>query len=217
MRVTAASFLVSAGLPEQFPGGGRPEIAFAGRSNVGKSSLINRLIGRRRLAHTSSTPGRTRTINFYEINQRFLFVDLPGYGYAKVTRTLKEAWWALVEGYLAGRPQLCGVIHILDARHPPTPLDQDLFAFLDAAAVPSLVVLTKADKLPRGQWGATRSAAARVLGLPAPDLAILFSAETGDGVPEVWRAVEERLAAPPRLAAGLGGGLRRPGRGRVSR
>lgn len=217
MRVTDAEFLASAGLPEQFPGGGRPEIAFAGRSNVGKSSLINRLLSRRNLARTSNTPGRTQTINFYEINHRFLFVDLPGYGYAKVSRTVKEAWWALVEGYLAGRPQLCGVIHILDARHPPTPQDQELRAFLDAAAVPSLVVLTKADKLPRGQWGAARSGVTEALGLPVPDLAILFSAETGEGVPEVWRAVEERLAAPPRPASGLGGGLGRRGGGRLSR
>src|SRR5574341_289845 len=141
MRVETAGFLVSAGRPEQFPGGGRPEIAFAGRSNVGKSSLINRLLGRRNLARTSGTPGRTRTINFYEVNDRFLFVDLPGYGYAKVSRTLKEAWWELVEGYLAGRPQLRGVIHILDARHPPTGLDRELRSFLDAMAVPSLAVL----------------------------------------------------------------------------
>src|SRR5574341_2518312 len=149
MRVETAGFLVSAGRPEQFPGGGRPEIAFAGRSNVGKSSLINRLLGRRNLARTSGTPGRTRTINFYEVNERFLFVDLPGYGYAKVSRALKDAWWGLVEGYLSRRVQLRGVIHIVDARHAPTAQDRELQAFLGAAGVPSLVVLTKADKVPR--------------------------------------------------------------------
>src|SRR5574342_633788 len=130
MRVETAAFLVSAGLPQQFPGGGRPEIAFAGRSNVGKSSLINRLLSRRNLARTSNTPGRTRTVTFYEINHRFLFVDLPGYGYAKVSRTVKEAWWALVEGYVTERPQLRGVVHIVDGRHPPTAEDRELRVFL---------------------------------------------------------------------------------------
>jgi len=217
MRVLTAEFLVSAGLPQQFPGGGRPEIAFAGRSNVGKSSLINRLLGRRNLARTSATPGRTRTINFYEVNEHFLFVDLPGYGYAKVSRTVKEAWWELVESYLAGRPQLRGVIHILDARHPPTRQDQDLRVFLDTAALPSLVVLTKADKVPRGQRAVTQAAMAQALGLPAVDLTIFFSAETGEGAAEVWRAVEERLAAPARSMGDATGHPGGPGTGRVRR
>jgi GTP-binding protein len=195
MRVATVSLLASAGRPEQFPGGDRPEIAFAGRSNVGKSSLINRLLARRGLARTSGTPGRTRTINFYAINERFLFVDLPGYGYAKVSRTVKEAWWALVEGYVTQRPQLRGVVHIVDARHPPSPEDRELRVFLQAIGLASPVVLTKVDKVPRGQRTALRAAAAAALGLPSPEAAIFFSAETGEGTPEVWRVVEQTLAA----------------------
>lgn len=198
MRVQTAAFLLSAGQTDQFPRAPWPEIAFAGRSNVGKSSMINRLLSRRNLAHTSSTPGRTRTINFYQVNDQFLFVDLPGYGYAKVSRALKDAWWDLVESYLTQRNQLRGVIHILDARHAPTPQDRDLQAFLRAAAAPSLVVLTKADKVSRGQRAAVQMIAASSLDLPSPAIALFFSAETGEGASEVWRAIEERLRAPAR-------------------
>lgn len=200
MQVDRAAFLLSAGRAEQFPRGQRPEIAFAGRSNVGKSSMINRLLGRRNLARVSSTPGRTRTINFYLINDRFLFVDLPGYGYAKVSRALKEAWWELVEGYLTERAQLRGVIHIADARHAPTPQDAALEDFLRAAAVPSRLVLTKADQVPRGQRAALQAVAAARLHLPSPDTTLFFSAKTGEGVPELWRAIEEWLQMPARRA-----------------
>jgi GTP-binding protein len=198
MRVHAAAFLLSAGRADQFPRGPWPQIAFAGRSNVGKSSMINRLLGRRGLARTSNTPGRTRTINFYQVNDAFLFVDLPGYGYAKVSRALQETWWDLVETYLTREARLRGVIHIVDARHPPTLQDRDLQKFLDAAGVPSLVVLTKADKVPPGQCAAARAAAAGALRLPDPESALFFSAETGKGVPDLWRAIEERLRAPAR-------------------
>ena len=214
MRIQTAAFLLSAGRADQFPGAHWPEIAFAGRSNVGKSSMINRLLSRRNLAYTSSTPGRTRTINFYQVNDQFLFVDLPGYGYAKVSRALKDAWWDLVESYLAQRIQLRGVIHILDARHAPTPQDRELQAFLHAAAAPSLVVLTKADKVPRGQRAAVREVAASSLDLPSPDMALFFSAETGEGTSEVWRAIEERLRTPARtlgrIAERPAGGPRGP-------
>jgi len=168
--------------------------------------MINRLLSRRNLAHTSSTPGRTRTINFYTVNEQCLFVDLPGYGYAKVSRALKDAWWDLVEGYLTEQPQLRGVIHIVDARHLPTPLDRELQTFLRAVGLASLVVLTKADKVPRGERPAVRAAAARALDLPTPDAALFFSAETGEGVPELWRAIEERLRAPARPAGAAGQG-----------
>lgn len=198
MRIHAAEFLLSAGRPDQLPRTVWPEIAFAGRSNVGKSSVINRLLCRRTLAHTSSTPGRTRTINFYQVNNQFLLVDLPGYGYARVSHAQKEAWLGLVESYLTRRAQLRGVIHIVDARHPPTRQDQELQAFLGAAAVPSLVVLTKADKVARGQRPAVRAMAAKALDLPSLESALFFSAETGEGISDLWRAVEERLRAPAR-------------------
>ena len=197
MRVASAAIVESAGRLDQFPRGERPEVAFAGRSNVGKSSLINRLLGRRGLARTSSTPGRTRTINFYLVNEAVLFADLPGYGYAKVSRSLQEDWWALVEGYLTHRVPLRGVIHLVDARHPPTDRDQGLQDFLVAVGAPSVVVLTKADKVPRGQRRAVQAAAVRLLGLARAEMGLFFSAETGEGAPELWRAVDALLATPP--------------------
>jgi len=202
MRVHTTEFLVSAGRPDQFPRGPWPEVAFAGRSNVGKSSMINRLLGRRQLAHVSATPGRTRTINFYRVNDAFLFVDLPGYGYAKVARAVQDSWWNLVETYLTDRPQLRGVIHILDARHSPTPLDQELETFLAAVGVPSLVVLTKADKVARGERRGVQRAAADSLNLRSPDAVLSFSADSGEGMPALWRAIGERLRAPARVAGG---------------
>jgi len=200
MRIHTAEFLESAGRADQFPRGGRPEVAFAGRSNVGKSSLINRLLGRRALARTSSTPGRTRTINFYAVNDAFLFVDLPGYGYAKVSRTVQENWWALVEVYVADRVPLRGVVHLTDARHPPTEQDRELQEFLAAMNVPCVHVLTKGDKVPRGQRAAALGAARETLGPVSPE-AIFFSAETGEGVAELWRALEAVLASAPRRPA----------------
>jgi GTP-binding protein len=200
MRIHSAEFLQSAGRPDQFPDGGRPEVAFAGRSNVGKSSLINRLLGRRGLARTSSTPGRTRTINFYTVNDAFLFADLPGYGYAKVSRALQEEWWVLVEKYLADRRPLRGVVHLTDARHPPTEQDRELQEFLAAVQVPCIHVLTKGDKVPRGRRVAAQRAACEVLGTAAPN-AIVFSAETGEGAGDLWRVIEAVLAAPPRRPA----------------
>jgi GTP-binding protein len=174
--------------------------------------MINRLLGRRQLAHVSVTPGRTRTINFYRINHAFLFVDLPGYGYAKVSRPVQAAWWNLVETYLTGRPHLRGVIHIVDARHPPTPLDRELEAFLAAVGVPSLVVLTKADKVGRGEQRALQCMAAETLSLPSADVLLFFSAETGEGVPALWRAIEDRVRAPGRLTGrATGGSFRRRG------
>jgi GTP-binding protein len=210
MRVESAEFLVSAGRPEQFPRGPWPEVAFAGRSNVGKSSMINRLLGRRQLARVSGTPGRTRTINFYRVNGAFHFVDLPGYGYAHVSRAVKDAWWSLVESYLAERSQLRGVVHILDARHPPTALDRDLEAFLAALGVPSLVVLTKADKVARGERRAAQRSVAESLGLPSGEATLCFSAETAEGLPELWRAIQERLRAPARVPEGRLPGPARP-------
>jgi len=197
MRIQTAELLQSAGRTDQFPRGGRPEVAFAGRSNVGKSSLINRLLGRRSLARTSSTPGRTRTLNFYTINDTFLFVDLPGYGYAKVSRAIQEEWWTVVEGYLAERAPLRGVVHLADARHPLTELDLGLQEFLASVGVPRLQVLTKADKVPRGQRAAVLAAAREALRVGGQEPPVFFSAVTGEGVPALWRAVEAMLGAPP--------------------
>jgi GTP-binding protein len=147
LRVTTADFVISAARTAQFPKGPTPEIAFAGRSNVGKSSLLNSLVGRKALAKTSSTPGKTQQINFFRINDRFHFVDLPGYGYAKVSKTEREAWVRLIESYLRDRDQLRLVVSLSDIRHEPTALDRDMFAWLDSVGRPFLIVLTKYDKV----------------------------------------------------------------------
>jgi GTP-binding protein len=215
MRIQTAEFITSAGRVDQFPGGCRPEVAFAGRSNVGKSSLLNRLVGRRALARISSTPGRTRTINFFAVNDSFLCVDLPGYGYARVSRIVQEAWWRLVEAYLTGRVPLRGVVHLTDARHPPTDHDRELQAFLAAHGVPCLHALTKADKVPRGRRRESLGAAEEVLGRVASQ-AIFVSAATGEGVPELWRAIEVMLTAPPRPLAASQPAGQRGARGRES-
>lgn len=201
MRITSAEFVVSAATADQFPRDGLPEVAFAGRSNVGKSSLINRLLGRRDLARTSSTPGRTRLINFYKVNGALYFVDLPGYGYARVPRAMREAWGKLVEGYLASRKELAGVVCIVDARHPPMPADREVVEFLEGIGRPALIVLTKADKVPPGQRRAMRERAALAMGLADPPTPIAFSAVTGEGVRELWAALAEGLRAAPRRKA----------------
>lgn len=208
MRITSAEFLLSAGRLDQFPRGPQAEIAFAGRSNVGKSSLINRLLSRKALARTSATPGQTRTINFYAVNDRFLLVDLPGYGYARVGRGVRTAWWALVERYLAERAALRGVVQLVDARHPPTPQDRDLQVFLRAVGLPSVVVLTKADKVSRNQRVAVRREAARVLEVADPELLLFVSAVDGEGVGELWRSLAEGLETPPREGLAASGDAR---------
>ena len=190
-------FIWGTGTIDSLPQQTLPEVAFVGRSNAGKSSLINALTGRKTLARVSRTPGRTREINFFKLGGRLMLVDLPGYGYAKVSRSQQEDWWVLVEGYLTHRVPLRGVIHLVDARHPPTDRDQGLQDFLVAVGAPSVVVLTKADKVPRGQRRAVPAAAVRLLGLARPEMGLFFSAETGEGAPELWRAVDALLAAPP--------------------
>ncbi len=195
IRVESAELEIVAGRPDQFPSGSQPEVAFAGRSNVGKSSLINRLVGRRKLAHTSSTPGRTRTLNFYRLNGAFRFVDLPGYGYAKVSKDVQESWWELVEKYLCERPQLRGVVHLVDSRHPPTPLDSELREFLSDLGLASVLVLTKADKL-NSKERATAHAGLSGLGVLPSDVRF-FSATTGEGTGPLWQAIEALLRRPP--------------------
>ncbi len=193
MRVTSAEFVGSATGPRHFPKDRRPEIAFVGRSNVGKSSVLNRLLGRRKLARVSKTPGRTQTINFYRINGAFYFVDLPGYGYARVSEQMRRSWAAMVEGYLRGREALRAVVVIVDARHPPTPLDQEMCTWLHAAPIPHLVVLTKVDKVSRGGRRRIRETATAALKMRDPGEIIFFSAVTGEGQRELWQRVAQYL------------------------
>jgi GTP-binding protein len=185
-----ASFLLSAGRPADLPAAGPPELAFAGRSNVGKSSAINALLGRKRLAYTSKTPGRTQTINFFALGEQARLVDLPGYGYARVPRELRAQWEQLVGAYLGKRAALVGVVLVMDARHPLNPLDIQLLGWL--GSVRTLVLLSKADKLTRAMQRQTLSHVRD--GLPEAHVA-LFSSITRQGVEECRDLLQQWLRA----------------------
>jgi len=182
---TQAAFLASAGLSTQFPPPGPAEVAFAGRSNVGKSSAINALTGRRRLAFSSKTPGRTQTINFYDLGEEGRLVDLPGYGYARAPRIERDRWERLVGSYLQERETLVGVVMVMDARHPVMPLDDRLLDWLAPFSRRLMAILTKADKLSRTERTAALARANRVVGD-----ALLFSSVSREGV----EPARERLA-----------------------
>ena len=152
MKVTSADIVISAVKPEQYPESDMPEIALAGRSNVGKSSFINKMLNRKSLARTSSKPGKTQTLNFFIINESFHFVDVPGYGYAKVSKTERAAWGRMIETYLTNREQLKAVVLILDLRHPPTADDVMMYDFLKHYGIPCIIINTKADKVRKSQW-----------------------------------------------------------------
>jgi GTP-binding protein len=186
MKIDDALFIGSAHDGTWFPPPTLPEIAFAGRSNVGKSSLINALARRKKLARTSSAPGQTRAINFYRVNHRLVFADLPGYGYAKVSKTEREQWRGLIESYLRGRQNLRGVVLVTDLRRVPGPEDLDLIAFLAALGLPLLAAATKTDKLGPTHRERPRSELAAALGL-APAQVTLFSATGGMGRDELWK------------------------------
>lgn len=191
MRAKRATFLSSAPSPAAFPPPGAPEIAFAGRSNVGKSSLLNTLTGVIGLARTSATPGRTRLLNWFDVvpprGAELRFVDLPGYGYAKVSRELRGSWRPLVEAFMKERPVLRLVILIVDARRGAEGEEVELLEWLESLGRDTLVVLTKADKLPKSQRFPAAAAVRRELGLRRNP--IVFSATSGDGVDELWRAI----------------------------
>ncbi|HJR65442.1 MAG TPA: ribosome biogenesis GTP-binding protein YihA/YsxC [Gemmatimonadaceae bacterium] len=172
-----------------------PEIAFSGRSNVGKSSLLNKLVKRKALARVSATPGKTREINFFRVNDAFHLVDLPGYGYARVSRTAREAWRPLIEGYLQTSEQLRGVVQLIDARHAPSDDDLRMLDFLAAVGVPTIVVATKVDKLSKAERSQTLASLAARLGIEDEQL-IPFSARTGEGRDELAQALVALLAQP---------------------
>lgn len=194
MKVNQAELIISAVDPAQYPQDFQPEIALAGRSNVGKSSLINRLIQRKNLARTSSQPGKTQTLNFYGINEAFRFVDLPGYGYAKVSQTEREKWAEMIDTYLRTRENLCLLLLVMDFRHPPSDLDQAMFDYAEDLDLPFAVVLSKTDKIKKSQHNKHIQQYIQELDLPSADALFPISSETGEGSEEIWQMIEDQLA-----------------------
>lgn len=194
MKITSAEFVKSAVWPNQYPPGILPEIAFVGRSNVGKSSLINALVGRKSLAKTSNTPGRTQLINFFTVNNRLFFVDLPGYGFAKVPQSVKKDWGEMIETYLRERRNLALVIFILDIRRDPGREDLSLRDWLENYRIPYAVILTKSDKLSNQQALKQKRLIEKAMWKGASGNTILFSAKTGKGREELWQFIEKHLA-----------------------
>jgi GTP-binding protein len=188
MHIKSADFITSAAKPSQYPPAYLPEIAFAGRSNVGKSSLINTLVNRKHLVKTSSTPGRTQLINFFNIDDAFIFVDLPGYGYAKVPHTVRKKWGPMIETFLSKRKTLRGVVVIMDIRRIPGKEERDLIRWLDYYKIAAILVITKADKLSKNKQLKQQTAIAQALSLLKEDM-ILFSTKTRLGKDAVWNAI----------------------------
>jgi GTP-binding protein len=193
LEVKSAEFVTSVFDMGQFKGAALPEIAFAGRSNVGKSSMLNRIMGRKNLAKTSSTPGKTRSINYFKINDKCHFVDLPGYGYAKVSKKMRQDWGKLMLDYFRFSASLRGVIQLVDSRHDPTALDLEMHRLLEEHGVSYMIVLTKADKLSTNQLNKSMRSAAKIFELPEGLFPIPFSAVKGTGKKEVLRWIEWRL------------------------
>ncbi|ANS75518.1 GTP-binding protein [Paenibacillus yonginensis] len=189
MKVNKAEFIISAVRPDQYPEDALPEIALAGRSNVGKSSLINRMISRKNLARTSSTPGKTQHLNYYRINDHLYFVDVPGYGYAKVSKTLRAVWGKMIEDYLLNRGPLKLVIQVIDLRHPPSKDDILMYDWLKANGLPVCVVATKADKIPKSRWQKHVKIVKQDLLMRGGDPFVMFSAEEGIGKDELWEII----------------------------
>lgn len=193
MKVNNVEMIMSAVRPEQYPKEGYPEFALAGRSNVGKSSFINKMIGRKSLARTSSKPGKTQTLNFYKIEEQVFFVDVPGYGYAKVSKSSRETWGAMIDKYLTTREELRAVIQIVDLRHPPSADDQIMYNFLVDFDIPAIIIATKADKIPKGKWAKHVKIIREHLQMRIDDPIITFSSEKGIGTTEAWSEIEKRM------------------------
>jgi len=186
MIIRSAKFVCSAVTPEQYPPDDLPEVAFAGRSNVGKSSLINKILNRKKLVRTSKTPGRTQLLNFFEINELWRFVDLPGYGYAKVPVEVQKRWRPMVDNYLATRVNLRGMVWLLDIRREVSKEDLTLWDWLRSKQLTVVIVITKADKLSKNKRNKQAASIAKSLGMKAREL-IQFSAISGEGRDEIWQ------------------------------
>ncbi|MEK4386690.1 ribosome biogenesis GTP-binding protein YihA/YsxC [Solibacillus sp. FSL W7-1464] len=193
MKVHNVEMIGSFVRPEQFPEDGLPEFALAGRSNVGKSSFINRMIGRKAMARISSKPGKTQQLNFYKIEEQLYYVDVPGYGYAKVSKSERAAWGKMIEQYFMGREQLRAVVLIIDIRHNPTADDCMMYDFLKHYNIPVIVVATKADKIPKGKWDKHKKIVRETLQMDKQDPLIVFSSEKGLGLEQAWDEIESRM------------------------
>jgi GTP-binding protein len=190
MKVTSSNIVISAVRPEQYPETELPEFALAGRSNVGKSSFINKMLNRKGLARISSKPGKTQTLNFYLINEILHFVDVPGYGYAKVSKSERAAWGKMIETYITAREQLKAVVQIVDLRHPPSKDDVLMYEFLKHHNIPCVIIATKADKIPKGKWQKHLKVTRETLDLDPNDHLLLFSSETGEGKDKAWALLQ---------------------------
>ncbi|WP_119326886.1 ribosome biogenesis GTP-binding protein YihA/YsxC [Companilactobacillus musae] len=193
MQVNNVSMNLSAVSSKQYPNEGFPEIALLGRSNVGKSSLINTLINRKSFARTSSTPGKTQTLNFYNIEDQLYLVDVPGYGFAKVSKKQREEFGVMIEEYLTTRDVLRGVVILVDGRHAPSEDDISMYQFVSYYKIPTLIVATKMDKVKGNQWNKTISQVKKTMGINQTDSLQLFSSETKHGKDEVWAWIEDHM------------------------
>lgn len=190
MKIKQAEFVTSCATWQQLPDDALPEIALAGRSNVGKSSLINRMLSRKQLARTSGVPGKTQTLNYYKINDVLYFVDFPGYGYAKVSKSERRKWGTLIEKYLLNRTSLKLLLLLIDIRHPPTKDDQAMFVWANHYDIPTVVVATKADKLSKSRVPVHVKQIRQTLEAPASLPIVPFSSETGAGRDELWEMIQ---------------------------
>ncbi|WP_221566314.1 ribosome biogenesis GTP-binding protein YihA/YsxC [Alkalihalobacillus sp. TS-13] len=193
MKVNTAELIISAVKKEQYPNDQKPEIALAGRSNVGKSSFINKMINRKALARTSSKPGKTQTLNFYLLNDTMYFVDVPGYGFAKVSKKERDAWGRMIETYLMESEQLRAVVLLVDLRHSPSKDDQLMYDWLKHFEIPVVVVATKADKIPKGKHQQHIKKIRETLKIEKGEPVLLFSAETSFGKEKVWSTIESLI------------------------
>ena len=188
-----AEILLSAANKSHYPQDEIPEIALAGRSNVGKSSFINTLLNRKNLARTSGKPGKTQLLNFFNIDDKLRFVDVPGYGYAKVSKTERAKWGKMIEEYLTSRENLRAVVSLVDVRHEPSTDDVQMYEFLKYYEIPVIVVATKADKVPRGKWNKYESVIKKKLDFDKDDDFIVFSSVNKDGLDAAWDAILEKI------------------------